>query len=138
MGISFEIIVLPTHILVEAAGSYELADAVAVVGEALTAASEHKRPKILIDARKVTGNLSMMQRFEFGEAVARLYSQSPDGSAALIAVLGNEPLIDPSRLGETVAINRAVPIKVTPHMQEAMHWLNIQSARQQQSPADSE
>ena len=138
MSISYEITVLTTHILAKAEGSYELADAVRLVGEALAAASAHKQLRILIDARRVMGNPSMMQRFEFGEAVAKLYSQRPDRSAALIALVGNEPLIHPSRFGETVAVNRAVPVKATTDMQEAMDWLNIQYAQPQEKPTDSE
>jgi len=137
MSVSYEISVLPTHVLVQATGSYELADAMHLVREALATANSHKQPKILVDARKVTGNLSMMQRFEFGDAVAKLYSQRPHGSAALIAVVGNEPLIDPERFGETVAVNRAVPVKVSTDMQEALDWLNIQSTQAEGKPRDS-
>ena len=128
MSITYEINLLPTHIHVTGEGSYVLADAVQIIGEALATASAHGQPRIFIDARKITGNLSIMQRFEFGEAVAQLYSCRPAGCAALIALVGNEPLLDPSRIGETVALNRAVPVKATTDIKEALSWLGIHAA----------
>jgi hypothetical protein len=127
MSISYEIKPLPTHIHVKGEGSYVLADAVQIIGEALAAAGAHRQPRILIDARNITGDLSTMQRFEFSEAVVQLYSCKPAGCAALIALVGNEPLLDPDRFGETVAVNRAVPVKVTTDIKEALDWLKIQS-----------
>lgn len=125
MSVTYEINLLPTHILVKVEGSYALDDAVQLVGAALEAASLHQQKRILIDARKVTGDLSTTQRFEFGEAVARLYSQRPETCAALIALVGSEPLIDPRRFGETVAVNRGAPVKATTDIQEALEWLGI-------------
>ena len=138
MSITYEINWLPTHIHVIGEGSYVLADAVQIIGAALAAANAHGQPRILIDARKITGNLTVMQRFEFGEAVAQLYSCRPAGCAALIALVANEPLLDPGRFGETVAVNRAVPVKATTDMREAVEWLKIQAPSKQDSLVSDE
>ena len=128
MSIKYEISALPTHILCVGEGSYEPAEVLSAIEAAFKAASAHKQPRILLDARKVTGNLSLMQRYEFGEAVAQLYSRRLKGGFYLIALVGHEPLLDPEHFGEMVAVNRAVPYKATMDMQEALDWLKIQSS----------
>jgi len=130
MSISYEITVLPTHILVTGAGSYDLAEVERALEKVFAAASSHQQSKILIDVRKVTGNLSLAQRYEFGETVAKLYSRRPAGSFCQIALVGNESLLDVEHFGETVAVNRGVPYKATMDMQEALDWLKIQSTQQ--------
>lgn len=127
MSITYEITPLPTHIYVRGEGCFEFVDAVQMFSDALSAAGAHRQLRILIDVRKVTGNLTKMQRFEFGKAVAQLYARNPDGGPALIALFGNEPLLDPDRFGEAVAANRGVPVKATTDMNEAMNWLGIET-----------
>lgn len=127
MNIKYEITILPTHILVTGEGTYELAEVLRAIEAGFKAASAHKQTRILLDARKVKGNLSLMQRYEFGEAVAQLYGRRPEGSFYRIALVGNEPLLDPEHFGEVVAVNRAVPYKATMAMQEALDWLGIKS-----------
>lgn len=134
MSIKYEISVLPTHILCVGEGTYELAEAIHAMEAAFKAASAHKQTRILLDARKMRGNPSLMQRFEFGEAVAKLYSRRPEGSFYLIALVGNEPLLDVEHFGEVVAVNRAVPYKATMDMQEALDWLKIPSGETLQTP----
>src|SRR5574337_1373115 len=127
MNIKYEITILPTHILVTGEGRYELAEVLRAIEAGFKAASAHKQTRILLDARKVKGNLSLMQRYEFEEAVAQLYGRSPEGSFYRIALVGNEPLLDQEHFGEVGAVNRAVPYKATMVMQEALDWLDIQS-----------
>lgn len=134
MGISYAITVLPTHILVTGTGNYDLAEVERALDKVLAVASAHQQPKILIDVRKMTGNLSLAQRYEFGEMIAKLYSRQPPGSFCLIAVVGNEPLLDAEHFGETVAVNRGVPYTATMDMQEALDWLKIHSSPAQQTP----
>jgi hypothetical protein len=42
-----------------------------------------------------------------------------------VAYVGDEPLIDPARFGETVAVNRGALIKVTTDLNEAFAWLGV-------------
>jgi hypothetical protein len=42
-----------------------------------------------------------------------------------VAVYGRQPLIDPSRFGETVALNRGAKVKVSERLDEALAWLGV-------------
>lgn len=125
MGMKFEITSRSGYILVIAEGAYDFTEVRRLIGSAYTAAAEHGLPKILIDCRNMTGTLSAAQRFELGEWVAGHYFQRPTTSHTPVAVVGNEPFIDPARLGENVAANRWVPVKAVTDMQEALKWLGI-------------
>lgn len=125
MGVKFEITSLPEYILVTAEGEYDFTEAKRLIGSAYAAAAKLGVSKILIDCRNMKGTLSAVQRFELGEWVAEHYFQRPATTHTPVAVVGNEPFIDPARLGENVAANRWVPVKALTDMQAALTWLGI-------------
>ena len=70
----------------------------------------------------------MLERYYLGEMVAKI--QRRHARLVFLAVVGNEPLIDPGRFGETVALNRGAYAKVFDEMEEAIEWIkNNEQAR---------
>ena len=69
-----------------------------------------------------------MDRFHFGENFpVKCFEKKSAGiiSHVRFAFLGNYPIIDPGRFGETVAINRGLTLKVATDYKEALDWLSV-------------
>jgi len=128
MSLNFQIKRESAFILVAGDGEFDLADSKRIIETAIDSALEQKVPRILIDARSVTGKPTTMQRFEFANHVVTLYRQRERARFIRIAVVGFKPLIDPNRFGETVAVNRGVPLRVTTNITEAIEWLAAKGA----------
>ena len=60
-------------------------------------------------------------RYYLGEKVAKI--QINRQKRIFLAIVGKEPLIDPGRFGETVAINRGAYGKVFDGMEKALNWI---------------
>jgi len=127
VSITTQVKVEVTHLLITCSGSYDQADAEQIFCMAFETAARQKVPRVLLDCRKVTGELSTMDRFDLAEYVSMLVLSRMNAESVRIAVVGVEPLIDPGRFGETVAVNRGVTGKVTTDLNEAMEWLGIHS-----------
>jgi hypothetical protein len=122
MSIELTIQEEPHFLHVKCSGEFEPAVFVNACKEALSFASEKKIAAILIDGTRLTGErITTMDRFKIGEEFAKLQHSLP--FVARVAVVGNEPLVDPNRFGETVAVNRGASGKVFTDMEEATRWL---------------
>ena len=82
--------------------------------------------KILLDGRNVNGNPRDIERFYYGEFAARETRKIVVEHKIVprFAYVLHEPLRDPARLGETVAMNRGMVIKVFEDPEDATEWLN--------------
>ncbi len=116
------------HTRVDVAGDYEATEAKEVLQAAIDSALQNGHSKLLVDCRRLVGNPRTMQRFDLGESIARHYHEARGDRVVRIAVVGNEPLIDPQRFGATVAANRGVPVKVTTDFDDALGWLDLTGA----------
>ncbi|CAN5585949.1 hypothetical protein BH11BAC1_BH11BAC1_12690 [soil metagenome] len=81
--------------------------------------------KVLIDGRQITGQPTTMERFYYGEFCAKeviklagLDSLTPTFAFTLL-----EPLLDPGRFGENVAVNRGMKVKIFDKINDARSWL---------------
>lgn len=127
MSLQVEIQPASSYLYVLCQGDYTFAETMALYQRAIEAGVEYGLPKILIDARKVTGDPTMIERYQFAELLAELQkSLLPN---LQIAVVGYEPLIDPGRFGEVVAINRGVWAKATTDIDAAITWLQSAASR---------
>ena len=81
--------------------------------------------KILIDGAQVTGNINIIQRFFYGEFVAQttLDLRMRSNHYPQLAYVLKEPVLDPNRFGETVAVNRGAFCKAFDNIHEALAWL---------------
>jgi len=77
---------------------------------------------VLIDVRAVKGTPpDIYERFIIGVETVRI--QRKNKTIVTIVIVGNEPMIDPKRFGETVALNRGGIGKVFTNIGEAESWL---------------
>jgi hypothetical protein len=112
-------------------GDFSLAEAKRTFLQILAAVERHQAGKVLVDGRGVTGKLTAMERFHYGEFVAatvldmRLKVGMCDPRFSFVLV---EPVLDPDRLGETVAVNRGLHVRAFDNLDDALGWLDIESS----------
>ena len=110
---------------VDASGEFSLEDAKQAFLEMLKAVGQHKAEKILLDARNVMGKPGDLERFYYGEFAARESHRMVVEHKIVprFAYVIHEPLRDPTRLGETVAVNRGMNVKTFETSEDANEWL---------------
>lgn len=102
-------------------GVYEYDSAMHSFSYSLELAHQHRLRAALIDIRDVqTGNKppDTNERYNIGNYIA---THNPNG--IFYAIVGNEPLIDPERFGETVSLNRGAIGRVFTDPDQALAWL---------------
>src|SRR4051794_5760519 len=123
MSIEVDIIAGDEYVCLRCTGPCSLAEVKKVWSQAVDAALEHGNSRVLIDASGVTGDLSMIERYQSSEFLADEIMRRALGKIKKFAVCGNEPPLDPSRFGELVAVNRGVNAKVFTQLDEAIRWV---------------
>ena len=96
--------------------------------QVIDACKKHQPSNFLIDFRQVEGELSTMDRYNLAASSTKKYlDEKLNGkvSSCRFAFVGNHPLVDPKRFGETVAINRGLNVKVFTEIKEALDWLEV-------------
>lgn len=116
---------------VTATGEFSLKEAERTFLEILDAVAQHKTAKILIDGRELKGQPKSIERFYYGEfaanAVARFRKRDVVRAPQFAYVL-KEPVLDPRRFGETVAVNRGMWVMVFDNLDDAFGWLRFAPA----------
>lgn len=81
--------------------------------------------KVLIDGQQVTGKPNGFERFLYGEFAARatVDIMKQHKIRLRFAYVIHEPLRDPERFGETVAVNRGMDVKTFETTNAAIEWL---------------
>ena len=110
---------------VDASGEFSLEDAKQAFLELLKAIAHYQAEKILFDGRKVKGKPGDLERFYYGEFAARETHKLVVEHKIVprFAYVIHEPLRDPTRLGETVAVNRGMNVKTFETSEDAIEWL---------------
>jgi hypothetical protein len=123
MGIQFELDVKSNYICLSCTGKFTTDSFLKVIKDGLQLAEENEVVAMVVDVRGLEGKApSTMQRFDIGAAVPGM--QRKRETLIHIAVVGDEPMIDSRRFGETVAVNRGALGKVFTDFDEAKAWLN--------------
>ena len=94
----------------------------------LDACARHNASKLLVDARGVSGILTLAERFLYSENLARNYKgRRVVGTIKHIqfAYVADPPILDPQRFGERVATSRGLHLKAVPTMEDAYEWLGV-------------
>jgi hypothetical protein len=107
-------------------GEFSLEEAKRTFLQMLEAIALHKSKKVLLDGREVMGNPETMERFYYGKFAAQKVVASAKRGVSVatrFAYVLREPLRDPRRFGETVAVNRAMNVKTFHNPEEAFQWL---------------
>src|SRR5262245_59646431 len=114
-------------LIVKASGEFSLEEATRAFVEMRDAVAKYRAEKVLLDGRNVKGKPRDFERFLYGELAAQ-------GTRRLIqecrfvprfAYVLHEPLRDPDRYGETVAVNRGMQIRVCETPEAAFEWLGL-------------
>ena len=122
MEIKFKTEVRPDYICLSCSGKFTVDAFLNVIKKGLKIAEDNEVLAILVDIRGLKGKPpSTMQRFAIGTAIPNM--QRERAYLIYIAVVGDEPMIDSKRFGETVAINRGAFGKVFTDFNEAKAWL---------------
>jgi hypothetical protein len=117
---------------VGAKGEFSLKEAKRTFLEMLEAVSLHKTKKVLFDGRKLTGRPETMERFYYGEFAAQSVANFAKRGVSLatqFAYVLKEPVLDPRRFGETIAVNRGMIVRVFDTLEDALKWLGISPSR---------
>ena len=97
--------------------------------EMIGAVARYQAKKVLVDARNVKGKPGDFERFCYGEFAAKeaMRLVREHGIASRFAYVLKEPLRDPRRFAETVAVNRGMNVKVFETPEDAFQWLDLTS-----------
>ena len=128
MGMVIEISIEHGFLRVRVTGEFSLDSAKEITVEVLNAVVHNKIDKVLVDAREVTGALSALDRYLLGDFVADVvhrFSGPGVPRTTKFATVARPPILDGSRLAETVARNRGIFVKVTEDPEEAREWLGL-------------
>lgn len=116
---------------IEARGKFSLIEAKRNFVEILEAVGQHNTKRVFIDGRKLIGKPETIERFFYGEFVARTirdFAQRGVSPSTQFAYVLKEPVLDPRRFGETVAVNRGMLLKAFDKPEDALQWLGIPQA----------
>lgn len=117
---------------VDARGEFSLEEAKRAFLEMLEAVAQHQAEKVLFDGRNLKGEPARIERFFYGYFAATeimsLIAMKRIRQAPQFAYVMNEPLRDPQKYGETVAVNRGMNVKTFDTPEEAFEWLECPSA----------
>ena len=109
---------------VDARGEFSLEEAKRVFLEMLEAVAQYQAEKVLFDGRNLKGEPASIERFYYGYfAATETINLIGMRQAPQFAYVMNEPLRDPQRYGETVAVNRGMNVKTFETPEEAFEWL---------------
>ena len=112
----------PAFVRLACRGVYTRDALLSVFLQGIDGAASRNRRAVLVDIRGVEGTPpGIFERYELGVGAAR--TQREKTPLIIIAVVGDEPMIDPKRLGEIVFLNRGGIGKVFTEVDEAIAWL---------------
>jgi hypothetical protein len=113
---------------VYARGEFSLEAAKSTFIEMLEIIATQKFEKIIFDGRELSGEPKAIERFYYGEFAAQAVVEFEDrgvSPATQFAYILEEPVLDPLRFGETVAVNRGMFVKAFDNLEDALRWLGL-------------
>jgi hypothetical protein len=113
---------------VTVSGKFSLAEGERRFVELMNAVVEHQVAKVFLDGRTVEGHPRVIERFYFGEFAAHMvisYCLRDLCRSPSFAYVLKEPMLDPGRFGENVAVNRGLNFKAFDNVKDAMMWLGV-------------
>jgi hypothetical protein len=131
ISMQLSIYVKPGFLNAVATGEFSLEEAKRTFLQLLDAVVIHKSKKVLFDGRELAGKPETMERLYYGEFAARSVMKLGErgvSPATQFAYVLREPVRDPRRFGETVAVNRGMNVKTFDNPGDALQWLGITPA----------
>ena len=128
MTLSIEIDAMRKVLLATYSGEFTLAEAQETFHQILDGLVEHKLRKVIVDGRQIEGDPEPLERFFYGKYVADAVTQVVNRGHLEVprfAYVLKEPVLDPKRFGETVAVNRGMRLKTFEQIKQAEWWLGV-------------
>jgi hypothetical protein len=116
----------PAYLRAIASGAFEIRAAKRQFLDLLDSMIQNAAERVLFDGRFVTGNVEVLERYLYGEFAAQLSARLPRTAVARppkFAYVLQHPVLDPDRLGETVARNRGMAVRAFDNQADALGWL---------------
>ncbi len=110
-----------TWVVVHGRGRGAAAWFVQLLRDAVAATRAEPTRGLLIDVREVSASLTDLDRYDMGMV------GTTEGLSVPCAVILSEAMLDPRRLGETVARNRGVNARGFTSLEEGRAWLTTQA-----------
>lgn len=114
----------PGHLFVELAGTFSLGAGMEIVMIIVNERAGRGHKKVLIDAKKMTGDISILDRYDLGQYFARFVDFS-----VKIALLCSPEYMLPDKFFENVVRNAGSHILVTDNDTAAAGWLEVRDLR---------
>ena len=118
--------ITPSYLHAVASGEFVLRTAEKQFMDLLDSVVDAGADRVLLDGRQVTGNPDVLDRYIYGEFVAQAAARLPKSEVPIppkFAYVLSHPVLDPDRLGETVARNRGMSLRAFDNREEALEWL---------------
>jgi len=132
MSIDYQVEVRENYVYLNCHGEFKQGAAEELFEKAFLITEQSDRYAVLVDVRNVTGNPpSSMERFHIGVFVAKLRFLN-----VCMALVGNSPLIDIQRFGETVALNRGAWVGAFNDYDAAVVWLEREMGKTRRTRKD--
>ena len=106
------------YLLIEVNEAYSFMLAKKLVHQIVAYGKKENLNKILLDLRNMDGDFKIMDRYEIGVEVAKVW-----GKDVQVASLAKESEIN--FLVENVAVNRGAKLRVFSILEPALEWLNV-------------
>jgi hypothetical protein len=128
-----EIYAGPGSLRAVVSGEFSMDEAKRTFLEMLDAVAHHRAGKVLVDGRELNGEPKTIERFLYGSFAAHAVATHLKGGMApapQFAYVLQEPVLDPKRFGETVAVNLGMWVKSFGNLDDALGWLGWAPASQ--------
>jgi hypothetical protein len=118
MANSLTIVDQGEYLLAEFSGDFSREAGKQCIDAMKNASREKHRSKVLLDCRKISGAMSIIDRFEVAA-----YAATTRTTIAKLAMLNRPDVILPDNFVENVAVNRGANFKVFTDLENAVRWL---------------
>lgn len=115
---SMRIIDKGSYLLVEFFGEFSVDAGKQCIDMMTDACEKNSQSRVLLDCRKMTGNMPVIDRFQVAE-----YGATKHRQISRIALLNREEVMLPGNFVENVAVNRFMNMKIFTHFGDAEDWL---------------
>jgi hypothetical protein len=118
MANSLRIIDQGEYLLAEFSGDFSVEAGKQCIDAMTNASLEKHKSKVLLDCRKISGHMPVIDRFEVAA-----YAATTRKVIARLAMLNRPDVILPDNFVENVAVNRGANVKVFTDFENAVRWL---------------
>ena len=132
MGMDVDIRLEDGFLNVRVAGRFSLEEANDGLVQMFGAVARYRTTRVLVDCRELQGSITTMENFDhvnFAAEMIEKFSQRGVSRATRFAYVTVGAFYDPDKFAETVAVNRGLEVRIFDNIDDALQWLEIDSAK---------